>query len=208
MKGLLLKDFYNLQKYCKTIALIFVVWCVIFLPDGSVDFLTGLISVLCVMMTVSSFSYDEAAKWERYALTMPLGRSQLVRSKYVLGLILALLGVALSALIGVIGRLLISDFSGDILPSLAVNLGVGLFYAAAVLPFIFKFGAERARLVMILVFLIPFALLMALQYSGFEPAISPTLSPAVIAIAALLLIAALYVISYMLSCRIFAKREF
>ena len=43
---------------------------------------------MMVMLVITSLAYDERSRWDRYALTMPVSRKEMVLSKYLLGLIL------------------------------------------------------------------------------------------------------------------------
>ena len=97
MIGLLLKDFYILKQYLKTMLLMAAFFVLISTGlDNPAEFISGFIVLICVMMTITSFSYDALANWERYALSMPVTRKEIVGSKYLLSLILCLAGAAVS----------------------------------------------------------------------------------------------------------------
>ena len=55
-----------------------------------------------MMITITSFSYDALAKWDRYALSLPLTRKDIVAGKYLLSIILCLLATILSFLISTV----------------------------------------------------------------------------------------------------------
>ena len=88
MKGLLLKDLYNLEKQARSLLLIFVFYLVFSLIGENSNMFGGVVSIMMVMLVITSLAYDERSRWDRYALTMPVSRKEMVLSKYLLGLIL------------------------------------------------------------------------------------------------------------------------
>ena len=58
--------------------------------------LGGVLAVLAAMMPVTAFSFDEKAKWDKYALSMPVSRRDLVLSKYIFGLGFCVLAFAVN----------------------------------------------------------------------------------------------------------------
>ena len=71
MKGLIAKDFLNLKRYSFTLILILLLYGAIFLPMENGGF-AAVATVLCTMMVITTLSYDEMAKWDKYVLTMPI----------------------------------------------------------------------------------------------------------------------------------------
>ena len=112
-----------------------------------------------ILVPISAAAYDDKAKWDRFALTMPISRWDLVLSKYLLALICSVVTAFLSEIVMVI-------ITGDILSSLlqsAAYVMAGMFLVSLILPFIFKFGVEKARLIMMAVVLIPTVLITAIS---------------------------------------------
>ena len=54
---------------------------------------------MSMMMSIYSFSYDSLAKWDRFGLSLPVTRKEVVASKYILSLLFCLIGTALSFLL-------------------------------------------------------------------------------------------------------------
>jgi ABC-type transport system involved in multi-copper enzyme maturation permease subunit len=96
MKGLLLKDLVNLKQQTKIYFIIIAVWLAIALTSKDGSFLGGMICVLSVMLPITTLSYDEKAKWDKYVLSMPIMRKQVVISKYILALALSFIGCVIS----------------------------------------------------------------------------------------------------------------
>nr|WP_122011704.1 ABC-2 transporter permease [Maliibacterium massiliense] len=162
MTGLLLKDLYNLRKSLRTIGLLIVVYAAIFIHQG-VDFLQPLLILLCSMMVITSFSYDSQCKWDGYAMAMPLSRGQMVGAKYLLLLFFCLLGGAAALGVGALSGALGQPVNWpEQLTFVALLLCVAIIFSSIALPLLYKFGAERARLLLVMCYLLPIAAIMLL----------------------------------------------
>lgn len=62
------------------------------------------------MLVLTTFSYDEHAHFEKYTLTMPVGRGTLVKKKYMLLLLLVAGGTILGM---ILGGVMTAVFKGD-----------------------------------------------------------------------------------------------
>ena len=166
MKGLLLKDMINMGKQTRSLLIIFFFYLVFAFFSEDRTIFGGIISIMMVMMVITSLAYDERAKWDRYALTMPLSRSQMVLSKYLLGLIF-------SAFAMLVNIALLSLFSptpfGEVLILAFTFFGIGMFILAVLLPLMYHFGVEKGRMLMILVLFLPTAAILALSRAGINP---------------------------------------
>lgn len=143
LRGLLLKDFFALRKTLKMFFIILAMFCAVSVITGDSNISGGMILMLMIMLPLNSMSYDEYYKWDKYALTMPISRAQLVQSKYVMT---ALLAVGCFALLLVLG--LFSSRAGDLFDSLVstvVLTVIGLLYGALILPLAYRYGVEKAR---------------------------------------------------------------
>ena len=67
MKGLLIKDFLLLRSYGKSLLLMFLLFLIIGATSGPA-FIVGIVMIESVMLAVSTFSYDDMAKWNSYML--------------------------------------------------------------------------------------------------------------------------------------------
>ncbi len=93
MKGLILKDLLNLRKQARIILLFVGFYFVLGMINQSGDSFGGVVALLFAMLAVTAMAYDERAGWDKYALTMPVSRRDLVVSKYLLGVLLSLAGL-------------------------------------------------------------------------------------------------------------------
>lgn len=211
MQGLLLKDFYNLKKTMGLLAVMLVVFGVVFIPQGGGLF-AGMAILMGTTLTISTMSYDHMAKWDVYALSMPVSRRQMVGEKYLFMLIAAGAGT-LIALAGEFVRLAstgapASAFLDGLLQTVLI-LSVGLLFGSLMLPLIFKFGVEKARLVMLLSLCLPLVVVWGggrlVQRSMYAAQPASWLDQVIVLLP--VAAAAALGISYLASVRIFEKKE-
>ncbi len=209
MRGLLLKDLINLKTYGRSVILIVTVFTAFaFFSDDS-SFTTTFISILFAIMAITSMSYDELAKWNIYALSMPISRKELVLEKYLLAFILVCLGVAISLIIAVIPVFM--GNKADLLMLMLTVLtsgSVALIMLTILLPLVYKFGIEKSRIILFIVLFIPSILLAILAQTGL---IMPNKATDILIITLLQILPivalVLFVASYFISVAIFNNKE-
>ena len=211
MKGLILKDLLNLKGNIKFILLFIIMFGFMSsLGDGNVNNFIGVIIVLCTTMIVSTFSYDDLNKWDSYVLTMPINRNDIVLSKYLTMLIFSFIGVLVSLIVSVtIGYFKNTLILNETLLINALILSISVCFGSLILPLIYKFGTERARLLMSLCYLVP--TLALLVFKSILENISSPISIEIILntlVYSLPFVAILlFVISYFISSKIYSKKE-
>ena len=88
MKGLLLKDAYQIWHYAKGV----IVAAVVMMGAGVVTIMNGAnffivyAGFLMGMMPMTLLAYDQASKFSEYSGVLPVTKEQLVGSKYIVGL--------------------------------------------------------------------------------------------------------------------------
>lgn len=151
MIGLVIKDFLILRKTLRTYVLVFVIYVGLALAGvWAAEFVGGMMMVMTAVLPMNIFAYDKQAKWDTYALALPVGRTKTVAARYLCVLLLCLFSFALIAALGftmsVLGRFEDIDAYETYLVSCAVCGLVGMLVAAFMVPLMYKFGPERARL--------------------------------------------------------------
>lgn len=214
MRGLIWKDILVMRKVLKSYALfLFFYFLLALLGVFDISIVTSVLNIIVLMLPISVFSYDEQAKWARYAAALPLGNRRVVGARYVFTLLLALMAFAFGLLVCLLFMLM---GKGNVLESLAavlVSMGMALFFADVLLPLCYKLGPERARLWMFLIVFLPvIALFLAyrlgLHHSlAFLDQMSDAAVMGLFALVPLLSLAGLGV-SFLASCRIAARKEF
>lgn len=217
MRGLIVKDMLVMRKTLRTYALLLLFYLVMSALDlFPISMTTAVIQIIVMMLPTGAFSYDEMAKWDRYAMALPVGRRTVVAGRYCFALILGL-G---AALYGLVVCVLLSIFSGqdammENLLTVLVSLGLGLLYCDILLPLCYKLGPERARPYMYLVIFVPVILLFGGAqlglFDGLDLSFLDRMSQGTLvgcfSLTAVIPFLAMGV-SYLISCRIVEGKEF
>ncbi|MCI8497005.1 MAG: ABC-2 transporter permease [Clostridiales bacterium] len=199
MKGLLMKDLFNLKRQGGIILLVLVMYGLFSFSTGMSEVLGGLVAVFGAMLPVTALAYDERAKWDKYALSMPVTRRQIVLSKYLLGFLLTAAAFVLNVVLQAVGK---SENPWDIFLVPLCLAGVGLLFLSLLMPLLFKFGTEKARLLMLVLVAVPVAGAMLLSNNNI-PLPDESVQTALL----LLIPAGVLAISIVLSIRIYEKKE-
>lgn len=144
IRGLLLKDIFELWAQCRVQLVLTGVYLLLPLFIKGIGLFASVGMMLLAMMPVYALGYDERCRWERYALAMPVRKSDLFWSRFLLGVIAIALGAAVQALAALLsGR-------GELLSSLAVTAPSAVVYLLITLPLMMKLGVEKGRFLLLL----------------------------------------------------------
>ena len=217
MTGLIMKDMLVSKRSLKAYLGIMIFYAVLtFLGVFNISFVTAFVSVMLIMLPIGAFSYDEAAKWDRYAMALPLGRRAVVGARYLFTLLVTLISLALALLSGIAVSVTGQGSLIEVMFSALVTLAAGLLVSDLLLPLCYKLGAERARPYLYAIVFIPVIVLFLAFRMGVRIDASwldrlALSSPGVLlALSALPLLAALalMLVSYLISCRVAAGKEY
>lgn len=163
MKSLILKDLYIIGHNAKSLLFMLAVFAAAFIPTSGVDGFIFACAILCSMMIITTFSVDDNSKWTRYAMIMPVSRKDVVVGKFIILAIFCVIGSLLGLVIGLIGGFVVKKASFDLevigkllFLSLAA-CSTALILGSISIPLIFKFGAEKGRILLLVSFLFPSA---------------------------------------------------
>ncbi|WP_018753019.1 ABC-2 transporter permease [Paenibacillus sanguinis] len=168
MKSLILKDLYNIRHNAKSMLFILMVLAVALIPTSGVAEYIFACTILHSMMIMTTFSFDDHSKWTRYAMIMPVSRKDLVASKFIVLLVFSGIGSVVGLLIGTVGGMITSKLTFNLtsmyeLLVLALTAWVvAMIFGGVSIPLVFKFGAEKARLLLLISFLIPAAICLGI----------------------------------------------
>ena len=210
MYALIYKDFLLLKKQLLYVLVLAVFYTVIAVSGFlSASILPGMVVLFATMLPITSFSYDEQARWGQYAAATPAGRRGVVAAKYLFSLLLLLLGLLLvSALITLlVGLGLLREPLPTALYAVLCCGSVALGIDAVLLPVLLKHGAEKGRFAIMAVCIAVVGggmLLWQLHRGGLR---LPQ-APARAAVARLaLLAAAAFAVSYGIARHIYERKE-
>ena len=209
MKGLLLKDWYVIFKQGKVMFL-FVLLYLILGALGENTFFGAFAVLFLSLLPITVMGFDERSKWDRFAVTLPVTRKQLVLEKYLFSLIALGAGAALYLVFTIAGSAFVhrSTDLAELLGVLAPMLSVSLIFSAVNFPMMFKLGVEKGRLWFILIIALLGAILGGLlamrsnEGGSLPPWLNGQLLWLLLPVSLLL-----FAISYPLSVRIYEKRE-
>lgn len=152
MKGYLLKDWYQFLKYYKYMVLMVLVFTGVSAFSENSWFFAFYPAVMMSLMPVTFISYDEKTGFCGYSAALPASRKTYVTAKYLLGLIGAG-GVLLIFLLfhGVRAVVTAPAAAALLLTTAGLILSAGLISSGLMLPFTFRYGADKGRIAYVVV---------------------------------------------------------
>ena len=208
MLGFIKKDLLVIRSNMKFLLVIFVLYILMALDgDMSLAFLPTFLSIFLMM---GGFSYDNYNNWDSYAISLPEGRKNVVRAKYIATLIILIISSLL-----VLGTSLGLHFIKpdlivikDTLLSILISVIVAIVLLSITYPVIFKIGIEKARIAMFgIAFGIVAIVVLIIRFVKVPKEIGSFLSNNAVILSILVVLGILYG-SYKLSLRIYRKKEF
>lgn len=220
IKGLMIKDLLQLKSYKRTLIMYLIIFIFVSLSQ---KIETGMNGMLVVMMTlgfgmfsIASFSYDEMAKADRYILTLPVTKKQVVLSKYIFVVIATIMGSVIGTILSFAITFIMSKQFPNIQELVTFALG-GIFGIGLIeclqIPCIYKYGAEKGRMQIFMIMILLAFVIGGIVWIGEKMSINLSLDvlgnilnqylPVILLIAT----AMIYMISYSISYRIYRKKE-
>lgn len=171
--------------------------------------------ILCSMMIITTFSFDDHSKWMKYAMVTPVTKRDIVAGKFVVLLIFSVIGAVAGLVIGSIGGAIVHKvhFGGvdnilTLLLTSMVSLIIAEIFGSMSIPLLFRFGAEKARMLSLVAFIIPAAICFGIYELLILIGVSFTDNSVFILLCVSPLIALMWnLLMYKISYAIFAKKE-
>lgn len=164
MRSLILKDLYNIGHNAKSMLFMLGVLAVVLIPTSGASAYIIVSAFLCSTMIVTTFTFDDNSSWLRYAMIMPVSKEDIVVGKYIVLVIFcvigSLFGLVVSLIAGLVMRKITFNLAGivELLLLTLVALVISLISGSMSIPLVFKFGAERARVLLMISILVPLAI--------------------------------------------------
>lgn len=203
MKGLFLKDLYVLKKFIgySWIFLLISLFEPTMLPVMSVIFL--------MLLGITTFSFDDVAKWDKYANVLPVTRKQIIGEKYVFILasiiLVTLVNVIFYAMMFALGK---TEDLKEIQFVLLMIVSAVVAILAIIYPLIIRFGVQKSRIMIFIITFPPGTLVSLLQQKGLLRFSPSEAALELIAYLSPLMAIILLIISYFISVRLYEKKEF
>ena len=158
--GLIRKDFILLLLSARFVGVSMGFLLIFFWISGSGGAILIVPMMMAMLLSISAFSYDKQSKWDQYLTVLPVDAQTIVASRYIFALLTWVGSMVVAYLLVLLIRLRASAFptpTAEILGFLEVTIiGFVILLALAVsLPLIYRFGAEKGRIILLVVFLGP-----------------------------------------------------
>lgn len=215
----MVKDLLQLRSYKRSLILFIIIFILtsITQKNDAIQILPAVMLTLGFgMFSIATFTYDEMAKADRYLLTLPITKKDIILAKYVFIILSTIVG----ALVGMIASGIIQVIVQKSLPNFFDLLGLGIgsicgigIVEAIQIPCIIKYGPEKARIYQLLAVAILSFLIVGTLYFVGEWKIAEILTKMqdnlmqLLPIILLLITGIVYTISYAISYSIYLKKE-
>lgn len=217
MKGLFIKDLILLKNQAKFYIIFAMICGLMMFVNFNPGYLIGYMTLLSMMFTFTTMSYDEFENGYSFLFTLPFTRKDYVREKYGFGIFLSVTVWILFFLAVLLKSMMVKDLDmGPIIATALTYLFMIQLFCAVNLPIQFKFGSEKGRIALIGVTAAAFAAVFGLskiaklfgmsmievidQVETINPIYFFGISACVCMVA--------YVISYNISVKIMEKKQF
>lgn len=215
MTGLILKDLINLKINFRRFSLIIVIYAGLAMMSKDSSFFSSIFTMLFALLIMSTYSYDEMAKWDVYALTLPISRDNIVQGKYLTALILTSLGTAVGSFFTILINIVMKRPSVTAgLDSSLLGAGIILLFYCIAMPIITKLGVEKGRYVFLAIYMIPYLCIFLFNSMANKVNVSEDVVRMLqyvwnnIAVILPIILVIAIAISYRISIGIYRKKEF
>lgn len=152
MRGLIKKDCYMMKEF-KKVLLIMILMVVFFLSiqATNVSFVLGYMTMLSGAMVLNIMGMDEQQNANAFLFTLPISRKEYVIEKYVLGMIMGIIGCGISVVCVTVFSMIRQqsmDWIG-LLVQVASMIGMLFIILGFGIPIQIKFGGEKGRIILI-----------------------------------------------------------
>lgn len=212
LRGLLLKDLLILKKGLLIGGTILVFYSILGIYGEEASSFSAYFLLFFSLISISSYAYDEQARWVPYALTTTINRTKLVQSKYLLAFFMIGLGFLCSFLLSLPYQIVQSNtFVLTISPITWSFLYVSILFNLILLPILFKLGSENSRIIIFALCALPTILLVILDKYNFLPDMNQATIESIIRYLpyiGVISILILGLLSYSISLKIVKKKDF
>lgn len=214
MKGLLKNNFFAVSSNAKVFSLFMLILGIFTVAVISQPLLIGYALLGMVGFSANAFTgikKESVSKWGKYKLTLPIKRSDIIKSQFVNQLIWLLIGTFFAGLSISLSWVLHGcpfDNSIDTISIFALGISISLFAGAFFFPLFYSGGEEKsdAFLIISLFCSIGIALVIISVLNFYlDPGVTTILLGAAILLICSLLI---FTLSYQLTVSIYNKKEY
>ncbi len=214
MNGLVIKDLITLEKQkLSTIGgLLFTVIVFLIFWQGTGALLLGALALpfLTVFTPFTFRASDEQWNWDKYAISLPVSKKQIVASRYLSCCLISTVYFLFSLVLNIGAYFWFQDHSISIhLASAFIGLGVSLFFVFLLLPTSFTKGLGVSVWVLAIVAMIYFGAIVIMTKTNFDIfSLSPNPSQIVLLIGiSVAILIGFSILSYIVSVAMYRKKH-
>ena len=205
MKGLFYKDVLMLTRSFRAylaMTLFFIILATI-RPDNSFWAVYG--TFFFVTLVSSLMAVDEQSRWLSYCDILPLKRRDIINERYLLSLILTAVLVVLFLILSLIFRH--ADMP-TVLVTAGMMVALSLLAISVSMPINVKFGTAKGQMVRMTVIIVMVACgMFIINYAGPITAILLQVKASILLFSAAAVIVLIFALSWLLSIRIYEKKN-
>lgn len=201
IKALLYKDFNALSRYAKIMLVVAIVCSFLFKDEGA----SLIVMIYAASLMLTTMAIDEREHFLRRAISDSGRNKVIIGEKYLLLFLLVVVGVALSLVLELLMAVVYKrPIEWESLCFLILSgFALTSFSGGTTIPLTLKFGSEKARIILLLCYMVPAVLLMWLL-----PSINLTLSTLAISLIVIAVSLAIYIVSFLISLKILDSKDF
>ena len=205
-----------------TLTIIILFCAIAIIGTDAINIAPTVICAIVGMISLSTFSYDEISKSNKYILTLPTNRKEIVKEKYILAIGATILG----GLLGILLTIIVVNIMNYLRPENIINIDYETLITTAIggifcisllqsiqIPSIFKWGAEKGRIQMFISLFIIIAVIGGIYFLITKSNINVNIEMlgdfinkfGIIILIALMIV--MYFVSYKIAYKIYKNKE-
>ena len=158
MKGLLRNNFYGIIENVKIVIVVAMILGIVLLITGEATLLSAfslMAPPIIAILMISCLRKESASKWEKYKLTLPISRKDIIESQYISHTIWSIAGVAVVAVFMAFTVIIHGDqyFYYGFRDAITLVLGGGILailIGAISYPLYYLWGAEKTEVILVI----------------------------------------------------------
>lgn len=156
MKGLFLNNFYSTMGELRlflALALLGAAWVIVTGDSTALEIFVYVIITMLAIHTVGGSRRDAASRWNKFEITMPVCRKEIIRCKYLSYLFWTIAGAALSLSVTIAatwihsGSILLYGLS-NVCSMFALGIGIAMLTGAFFYPLSYLAGVDKSETIL------------------------------------------------------------
>ena len=212
MKGLIRNNFYSMENNIKIsfiIALFLLVVAFFARHSAVIQMIIAMQLFIFIVNVGTPLHTDVVSKWNKFELTLPVKRNDIIKAKYISFAVLFLFGIIMGS-ITAISICVSSGFSDiqSVLYGYEFGLTLSATTAGIMFPLMLKIGTEKNEIIMILSAIASIGLLLLVSAVLTPLTGEMNIKHSLVGIVSTIVALVIFVSSYFVSVRIYHHKEF